>query len=170
MPGYAEVFEYNSRVLWYEFEPSLNAYLQKTAPHIPVKSLADVIAYNAANAREQLLLGQAIMEAAFRYSASLTEKEYIQHRLRDCRTTRNDGIDHALKEYNVVALVFPGNSAAIIGARAGYPTLSVPAGYLANGQPYGVTFAGTAFTEGILIGLAYAFEQGFTHRVWPDLN
>jgi amidase len=55
-----------------------------------------------------------------------------------------------------------------ICAKAGYPSIAVPAGYMKNGRPFGVTFAGTAFSEGVLIKLAYAFEQATKHRRSPS--
>ena len=166
MPGFWMRFEYTSHVLRYEFKPALNAYLQNTAPHVPVSSLACVIAFNAQDPAVRMRYNQVLMENSQRTSGSLTEAEFIISRIRDRRYNRDLGIDYALREFNVTAVLYPGNGGWIV-ARAGYPTLNQPIGYLANGLPYGMTWAGGAFTEGTLIGYAYAYERAFPARVWP---
>ena len=169
MPGYSKRFEYSSRVLWYEFKPALNAYLKNTSSNVPVGSLADVIVFNAQDPLNRARYNQAIMEDAEKLSGSLNESEYIQHRMWDRLYNRELGTDYAIKEYNVSAVLYPGNGGFIV-ARAGYPSLNMPIGYLSDGTPYGMTLTGTAFTEGTLISYAYAYEQAFPHRVWPTLD
>jgi amidase len=65
------------------------------------------------------------------------------------------------------ALVFPGWTGAAIGAKAGYPSIIVPAGYTADGAPLGLTLLGRAWSEPSLIRLAYAFEHATRHRRPP---
>jgi amidase len=79
------------------------------------------------------------------------------------------GIDFTLKKYDLDAIVFPSYIGSTICAIAGYPSIAVLAGYMESGRPFGVTFAGTAFSEGVLIKLAYAFEQATKHRKCPNL-
>jgi amidase len=91
-----------------------------------------------------------------------------------------EGIDAALKKYNLDALVFPGASGAAIAAKAGYPTVIVPfgtipnapavlfpSGFTAKPAPLGVAFTGTACSEPRLIELAYSFERGTKRRATP---
>jgi amidase len=91
------------------------------------------------------------------------------------------GIDEALQAHKLDALLFPGASGAGIAAKPGYPTVIVPfatvpnappnrpfpEGFNARPAPYGVSFTGTACSEGRLIELAYAFEQITKRRVPP---
>jgi amidase len=56
-------------------------------------------------------------------------------------------------------IVIPNDEGSHISAKAGYPTITVPAGYTSAGEPVGISFAGTAFSEPILFEIAYAFEQ-----------
>jgi len=94
--------------------------------------------------------------------------------------SRERGIDAALLEHDLDALLFPGSWGADIAARAGYPTVIVPFGMIPNApnpplpegfdpkpRPMGVSFAGTACAEPRLIALAYAFEQATLGRVAP---
>jgi amidase len=84
------------------------------------------------------------------------------------RSLSRAGIDGALQAHNLDALLFGGVTGGDIGARAGYPSVIVPAGYLSsNGAPYGVTFCGTAWSESRLIALAFAFEQATMVRRPP---
>jgi len=70
-----------------------------------------------------------------------------------------DGIDCAINRYQLEEIMFPAHNRADICAKAGYPSIAIPAGYGTNGRPFGVTFAGKAFTEPSLIRIAYSFEQ-----------
>jgi len=79
------------------------------------------------------------------------------------------GIDFSLKKYDLDAIIFPSYIGSTICAKAGYPSIAVPAGCMESGRPFGITFASTAFSEGILIKLAYAFEQATKHRKCPIL-
>ncbi|SIF28126.1 peptide amidase, GatA [Mycobacteroides abscessus subsp. abscessus] len=63
----------------------------------------------------------------------------------------------------------PNNFGAGIPAKAGYPSITVPAGYSLENEPVGITFTGTAFSEAGLISMAYAFEQGTKVRKSPLL-
>lgn len=80
---------------------------------------------------------------------------------------QEEGIDYTLKKYGLDAIVFPAYLNSTISAKAGYPSIAVPAGYQASGRPFGITFAGGAFSEKKLIQLAYAFEQKTKHRKSP---
>jgi amidase len=159
----------NSSVLLYEFKSALNRYLSTLGPHAPVKTLSDIIDFNNRHHQQTLKYGQKrLLLAEHETSGTLTEAEYIQHRLKDLRASREDGIDRLFREHRLDALFCPGvtDSAAV----SGYPSIIVPAGCLENGMPFGVAFTGTAYSEPQLLRIAYAFEQKFGGRVPPVLS
>jgi amidase len=168
-----------STVLLYGFKRDLNSYLSTLNGSSPSHSLADVIAYNAshpgATKYGQVL---AIQSELFDTTAGSADTiRYQQDRAEDLQLSR-DGLNAIYAHYD--AILFPGASGANIAARAGYPSIVVPGGFVANAPsspfppgfnalpaPYGVTFSGPAFSEPKLIGFAYAFEQATHHRVAP---
>lgn len=159
----------NYDVLLYDFKVDLNSYLSKLSPHVPVHSLKELIEFNAKVPEKRLKYGQTILEAAEKTSGTLTEPQYFDALSRDMEYSKNQGIDYIMDNYNLDALVFPNNYGAGIAAKAGYPSITVPAGYTENGEPVGLTFTSRAFHEPTLIKLAYAFEQATKHRVPPKL-
>lgn len=160
---------WRSKVLVHEFKPALNSYLAALGPGAPVRTLADVIAFNNAHAEACLKHGQAVLESSEATSGTLTEPEYLNSRLQDIRLAGAEGIDAVLEREQLDALVLPGSWGCWVAARAGYPSVSVPAGYMPDGVPMGLTFTGTAWSEGALIRLAYAFEQATRLRKPPVL-
>lgn len=156
-------------VLVYEFKSTLNAYLNWLGDRSPVTSLADVIAYNEANAEDCLKYGQTHMLAAEETSGTLTEPEYIQARARDLQLAAAQGIDRVMAEERLDALLFCNNFGAGIAAKPGYPSITVPAGYSPDNEPVGITFTAGAFEEAKLIRLAYAYERGTQRRRPPAL-
>jgi amidase len=161
---------FRSSVLRYEFKAALNAYLGSLGPGAPVRSLREIIAFNSAHADTALKYGQTKLIAAEAMSGTLTEPEYILDRLRDLRETGRDGLDAALDGQRLDALVVPELRGCWVNARAGYPSIIVPAGYTSSGRPMGLMFIGRAWSEGLLIRLAYAFEQATRHRRPPELS
>jgi amidase len=105
---------------------------------------------------------------------------YQTDREEDVRLAGREGIDAALTANMLDALLFPGSGGAAIAAKPGYPTVivpfgmvpntSAPAGFDARPAPFGVSFTGTACSEGRLIELAYAFEQATRRRIPPPLK
>ncbi|MUK89821.1 amidase [Ornithinibacillus sp. L9] len=160
----------NPTVLFHEFKSGLNAYLSKLPTKSPVHSLLDVINYNQVHAKDALKYGQEVLLDSEKKSGTLTEAEYITDRLEDIRTSQDEGIDLAVKQHSLDALVFVNNYGAGIAAKAGYPSITVPAGYTSEGKPVGITFTGTQFTEAKLIELAFAYEQATEHRRAPKLT
>jgi amidase len=170
-----------STVLIYGFKRDLNAYLAAT-PAAPVGSLGDVIAFNAANAGA-LVYGQrlALLADALDTSAGSADTlRYQNDRAEALANARGvldavyDGADGiAGTEDDVDALLFSENSGAGGPAIAGYPSITVPGGFVPptdtveNAFPSGVTFSGRAFDEPALIALAFAFEQATLHRRPP---
>ncbi len=155
-------------VLIHEFKAALNAYLSRLSPRVPVHTLAELIAYNEEHAAVALRHGQALFKRAEEASGTLTEASYIRTRLDDLRRSRERGIDHALAEHHLDALLSPGNFGAALPAKAGYPSICAPGGYTPAGEPFGVTFTGGAYSEPTLIRLAYGFERLTNCRRPPD--
>ena len=187
-----------STVLLYGFKHDLNNYLLATYGSAgatsdsgtAVKSLADVIAYNNANAAVALKYGQILAIAAQALDTSPLSADtarYHSDRAEDLLLAKTMGLDVMYQHFD--AILFPANNGANIAARAGYPSITVPGGFYVNPPapistllspptpfpvgfdaqpaPYGVTFSGPAFSEGRLIGFAYAFEQATHHRQAP---
>ena len=169
--------------LFYGFKRDLNAYLASLGPAAPVQSLSDVIAFNNANAAVALKYGQtlALLSDSIDISpGSADTAQYIEARAEDLARSRGaldavyngpDGVRGTADDFD--AILFSANSGAGIPAKAGYPSITVPGGFVPpvapviNPTPSGVTFSGRAFSEPRLIGLAYAFEQATKHRQPP---
>ena len=165
-------------VLLYEFKHGLNAYLEWLGPEAPVKSLADVIAFNEAH--PDPYFGQEILVMA-EESGPLTDEKYLAARERTKRITRG-ALDSLLAVHDLDALVVPTETPAwpidlVNGdifqgsspspaAVSGYASITVPAGQT-FGLPVGITFIGTAWSEPTLLRLAYSFEQLTKHRRPP---
>ncbi|MCL6571160.1 MAG: amidase [Bacillus sp. (in: Bacteria)] len=157
-------------VLTYEFKPDLNGYLNSLHPAIAVRTLADLIAFNNQNAEKMLKYGQAVLVESEKTSGSLTESAYIDALEFDHYHSTKQGIDYTLEKDNLDIIVFPHDEGSYISAKAGYPSIAVPAGYSSSGEPVGITFAGTAYSEPLLIQVAYAFEQMTGFRKTPVLG
>ncbi|MCI3920149.1 amidase [Paenibacillus sp. TRM 82003] len=165
----SEEDEWDYIVLKYEFKPDLNAYLRKLGPEAKVHSLAELIAYNEASPDTMLRYGQSVLLESEATSGELEEEEYVQARRNDLERSRTLGIDYTLKEHRLDALVFPNNWGCGIACKAGYPLVTVPAGF-AGDEPVGLTFVASAWSEPTLLRLAYAFEQATKHRRPPALS
>ena len=161
-----EAADFRSNVLLYEFKRDLNRYLAGLDEKSPIRSLRDVIRYNEAHPRDMLRYGQVHLLAA-QAASGVRSEAYRHSRAEDLRLAKTDGVDPVMERAGLDALVFPGRSGAAIGAKAGYPSVIVPAGYTAAGAPIGLTFLGRAWSEPTLIRLAYAFERGTGHRRPP---
>lgn len=176
------IWSFDSEALSFELKASLNEYLASLGPDSPVRSLADVIAFNLRHSdRELLWFGQETFEYA-QSRGPLTSPEY-QDALRMVRhLARTAGIDRTIATHRLDAIVAPTQSPAwltdvllgdnsILGsfvapAAAGYPSITVPAGDVA-GLPVGILFIGPAWSEPTLLRLAYAFEQHSRARRTP---
>jgi amidase len=161
--------EWSYDVLTYEFKTDLNAYLKNLHPSYPIRSLKDVIEFNLQYEEKTLKYGQAVLLKAEETSGTLKEEAYIKAMEEDYYHSTENGIDAAMKEYNLDAIVFPNNYGASIPAKAGYPSITVPAGYSTKGEPIGITFTGLAYSEPVLISLAFSFEQGTKARKTPKM-
>ncbi|MEM1249743.1 MAG: amidase [Acidobacteriota bacterium] len=171
------------QAMLYEFKEGLRQYFATLGPNAPVKTLADVIAFNEANAgRELPYFDQSIMLAA-EEKGPLTDSEYREAREQATQAARK-GIDDAFEKYELDAILGPTGGPAwvtdLVGgdhftgvgssspaAISGYPNITVPGGH-AFGLPMGVSFFGQAWTEPQLIAIAYAFESLTRKRREPQ--
>ncbi|MBV8523588.1 MAG: hypothetical protein JOY71_15935, partial [Acetobacteraceae bacterium] len=161
-------------VFVYELKHDLKAYLQDWATGTTMRSLGDIIAFNAANAERALRFGQDIFLAAEATRGDLSELEYVSARQMDLRASRTLGLDAYMDQYKLDAVLFPGVAGNAIAAKAGYPSIQVPAGFVSGVKeretpeyPYGATFTGRAWSEPVLLRLAYAYEQATQARRPP---
>jgi amidase len=168
IPSSKAKWDYN--VLVYEFKADLNAYLRNVDPSIGIRSLSDIVRFNEEHADLTLKYGQKVMQESEETSGTLTEADYLMSLEKDQYLSTEQGIDFTLEENDLDAIVFPNNFGAGIPAKAGYPSITVPAGYSSDNGPVGITFTGTAFSEPTLIEMAYAFEQKTKLRVPPKLE
>ena len=164
------------QVLLTEFKAGLNDYLKSSPAPLPARTLAEVIAFNQANAaREMPLFGQDIFEMAEK-TKGLADPAYRKARADSLRMAGAEGIDRLLKQNNVVALVAPsrpaawkidavhgdvspgGNGVGSMAAVAGYPHLTVPMGMI-RGLPVGISFFGPKWSDSLLLQLGFAYEQ-----------
>ncbi|MGE1103232.1 amidase family protein [Peribacillus simplex] len=176
----AQVFEnieipsFNREWSWgvslYELKHSLDNYLSKLPSNSPVHSIAELIQFNKNIEEKALKYGQKKLELRESFPNTLRNPEYLNAKLEDLYFSQEQGIDFALKKYNLDAILFPSYIGSTICAKAGYPSIAIPAGYMKSGRPFGVTLASTAFSEGVLIKLAYAFEQATKHRRSPKIT
>ncbi len=155
-----------STVLVYEFKNNLNTYLAGLGPNAPIRTLSEQIAFNNANPDTTLRFKQDILVASDATIGDLSEPEYTTARQLDIQQARIDGIDAYMNQNNLDAILFPANFGAGIAAKAGYPSIVVPAGYRTTvgslstpPYPFGATFTGRAWSEPQLIKYAYAYEQ-----------
>jgi amidase len=176
-----QIGRHESLVLRYEFKADLNAYLAARGG-TSVRSLKDLIAFNDQNRdREMPYFGQEIFVQA-EAKGPLTTPAYIQAVAACRRLSRTLGIDQTMAKYRLDALVAPTSGPPSLtdlvngdygpdgssspAAVAGYPHITVPMGY-ERGLPVGLSFFGRAFSEPVLLRLAYAFEQATKHRQPP---
>ncbi len=162
--------EWDLTVLMYEFKPAFNHYLSKLGPQVPVRSLRELIDYNRLHNPGVALYGQQLLQEAARKSGTLTESEYVSTKIRDLRLSQAEGIDAFVERYRLDAILSPGHTGVAAPAKAGYPSITVPAGYLASGKPFGLTFSSGAFAEATLFKLAYAYERATQHRKRPTFG
>jgi len=158
---------WRTKSLQHEFKPAINRYLSRLSPQVPVHTLRELIAFNAEEPYRRMRYGQSVLIESEATSGSLTDPVYLEGRAREERLSRAEGIDKALREAGADVLFFPHIMNASISAKAGYPSITVPAGYTKDGCPVGVTFAGTAYSEPELLRVAYAFEQATKKRRPP---
>lgn len=183
-----------SSVLWYGMKRDFNAFLASLGDKAPVKTLAELRAFNTAHAnRNAIKYAQVNLDNSDALDLEKDRAKWQADREKDIRLAATHGIDEVMKAQKLDALLFPGASGAGIAAKPGYPTVIVPfglfvpqpqtpppgssapppapypAGFELAPAPYGVSFTGMACSEPRLIELAYSFEQATKRRVKPAI-
>lgn len=156
-------------VLIYEFKACMNAYLARLGPNAPMRTLEEIVRFNDANADRTLKYGQSLLvRCQNETSGSLKEAEYLRARLEDIRLAAVEGLDRTMRKDGLDALAFPSFFGCAVAAKAGYPSVSVPAGFTSDGLPFAITFTAGAFSEALLLNLAYAYERRTKQRKPPQ--
>ncbi len=183
VPNTSKYADLELAVLLFEFKATLPKYLATYAPTSPIKSLADVIAFNEKNRAKELRYFAQELFVNAQAKGDLDSHEYKDALANNLKFSREQGIDKVLAENQLDALVAPtgelawltdfihgdssGNSFSTPAAVAGYPHITVPAGF-ARGLPCGISFVGKAWSEPALIAMAYAYEQASRRRRPPS--
>jgi amidase len=184
-PDRAGIGSNEFKVLLTELKADMNAYLATTPPTVRTRTLADVIAFNEANAATEMpLFGQDTFKQA-QETKGLDDPEYKKARETSLRLAGAEGIDKLLKDHKIVALVGPtmpaawlidsvhgdqisGGGAGGLAAVAGYPHLTVPMGEV-KGLPVGLSFIGPKWADALILSLGYDYEQASNKRIEPKL-
>jgi amidase len=172
-----------SSVLWYGMKRDFNAWLASLGAAAPVKTLAELREFNNKHAnRNAIKYAQVNLDRSDELDLDKDRAKWEADRKKDIELAATHGIDAAMKQHKLDALLFPGAGSASIAAKPGYPTVIVPFalippvppanapypdGFTLAPAPYGVSFTGMACSEPRLIELAYAFEQATKGRVPP---
>ena len=172
------------QVLLYEFKDGLNKYFASLGENAPVSSIEELAELTRNNPEETAMFDRdLIFQAAEK--GDLDSEEYQNALERMLRYSREEGIDKVMDEHNLDAFAAPTGSPAWktdhtmgdnfrVGssspsARAAYPIITLPMGQL-DGLPVGVSFFGRAWSEPVLLEIAYAFEQATKHRMVPEFR
>jgi amidase len=175
-----------SVVLKYGMKRDFNAYLSSLGASAPVRSLAELRAFNTAHARAGAIkYGQANLDISDEMDLAQDKARYEADRARDIMLAGDRGFKAALDDHKLDALLFPGWNVSNLAARPGYPEIVVPIGMVPAGggggtnpyppgfdpkpSPYSAAFVGLPCSEPKLIAIAYAFEQLTKRRVPPTL-
>jgi amidase len=169
------------QVMLFEFKDGLNKYLKNCGDGAEIRSLGELIAFNRADSTELRYFDQQLLLDASK-KGDLNSPEYTEALARMLRATREEGIDRILMEGRLDAIMAPTGTPAwktdmvngdhymggssSLAAIAGYPSITVPMGFI-DDLPVGVSFFGRAWSEPVLLQIAYAFEQGTKVRKAP---
>jgi len=176
-----------SVVLKYGMKRDFNAYLATLGAAAPVKTLAELRAFNEAHARANAIrYGQSNLDISDELDLAQDRPRYEADRARDIALGGDRGIKAAIESNRLDALMFPGWQISNLAARPGFPEIVVPLGVIPSGggggggnpypagfdpkpSPYSAAFVGLACSEPKLIEIAYAFEQATKRRVPPAM-
>jgi amidase len=187
VPGDAKLrsSEAEMTLLLHEFKAGMNRYLRSRS-EIAVHTLADIIRFNEDHAPEELpYFGQELFIKA-QSTTSLRASAYTKAKASLAKLARTTGIDAVIARYNLDALVVPSEAPAFVidlvngdrflgrssqlAAVAGYPHVTVPAGYAFGELPVGLSLFGMPSRELDLLQMAFAFEQATTIRRPPQFH
>ena len=171
-------------MLLYEFKVDLNAYLAKLGPDAPVHTLEEIIRFNELHKERVMPFFDQERMIKAQARGPLTQKRYQNALQRNLQQSRQEGIDAMIQKHQLQAIVAPtggpawlidlvtgdrfsGGGFSSLAALAGYPHITVPAGYI-FGLPVGISFFASAWQEPTLLRLAFAFEQATRVRRSPQ--
>ena len=171
-----------NEIMLYEYKDGLNNYFRSLGSNAPIKNIDELIEFNKADTIELRYFNQLYLEQA-RLKGDLNSKEYLEALAGLIKGSRQNGIDKVMDENKLDAIIAPTGSPAWktdltngdsfqIGtsspaAQAGYPDITVPMGFIDN-LPVGISFFGRAWSEPVLLEIAYAYEQGTKYRKSPS--
>jgi len=183
LPSEDQLGDSEMEVLLYEFKADLNLYLAGLSDRAPVKTLADIIAFNEANREREMPYFEQELFRRAEAKGPLTDKAYLDALAKNRRLSRAEGIDKVLRQHQLSAILAPtggpawttdlvngdhfSGGSSTLAAVAGYPNVTLPAGDV-QGLPVGLSFFGAAWSEPVLIAIAYAFEQATKLRRKPN--
>ncbi|NNC69425.1 MAG: amidase [Flavobacteriaceae bacterium] len=169
------------QIMLYEYKDGLNTYFQSLGPDAKIKSLEQLIEFNKKDSIELEFYNQRYLEMA-QEKDGLDSEDYKKTLANMLKGSRENGIDRVMNEHNLDAIVAPtggpawktdhlngdsfGLGSSSPAARAGYPNISVPMGFVGE-LPVGISIFGRAWSEPLLLEIAYAYEQGTNHRRAP---
>ena len=176
------VLKSSLHVMLYEFKNGVNAYLKNLNDAVAVKTLDDIIAFNKSDSVELKYFDQKLLIRANKMG-DLNSEEY-QNALKNLlQSSRTNGIDKIMDEYDLDAIISPTGSPAwktdmengdnfllsssSSAAISGYPNITLPMGF-ADELPVGISIFGRQWSEALLIEIAYAYEQATHHRRTPS--
>jgi amidase len=181
MPEESKYGNASFEVMLYEFKNGLNSYFASLGDDAPIKSITELIEFNKKDSVELRYFDQKLLEMADK-KGDLNSPDYHKALAKMLKATREDGIDKIMNSNKLDAILAPTGSPACktdlvlgdhfvggsssLAAVAGYPAITVPMGFIEN-LPVGVTFFGKAWSEPVLIEIAYSYEQGTKHRKAP---
>jgi amidase len=182
LPSGDQLGDSEMEVLLYEFKADLNLYLAELGARAPVKTLADIIEFNEANREREMPHFEQELFLRAQEKGPLTEKVYLDALAGNHRLSRAEGIDKTMRQHQLSAILAPtggpawttdlvngdhfSGGSSTLAAVAGYPNVTVPAGDV-QGLPVGISFFGAAWSEPVLLTIAYAFEQATKFRRKP---
>ncbi len=179
-----KVDKFSFEIMLYEYKDGLNKYFQLLGPKAPIKSIEELIAFNRSDSVELKYFNQHYLEMA-QGKGDLSTAEYKKALAQMLKGSREDGIDRVMNAHDLDAIVSPagapawktdltngdsfqvGSSSA--AAQAGYPNITVPMGFI-DDLPVGVSFFGRAWSEPVLLEIAYAYETGTKFRRAPVIH
>lgn len=153
-----------SKALEVGFKYDINKYLEM-AKVKGINELKDIVEFNKKDLDNRAPYGQELLENSLEDKTSIEEYEKLINKNRE---KASKVIDDVLKNADVIISL--SNQTSMVYAPAGYPALTVPAGYKTTGEPIGVTFVGSKFQEGKLIKIANIYEDNTKHRKDPNLK
>ncbi|MDT7541894.1 MAG: amidase [Acidobacteriota bacterium] len=182
IPTGSQLDDAESLVLRFEFKADLNKYLQERGTREGARTLAELIKFNEDNrVSEMPYFGQELFQQS-QEKGPLTTKAYVDAVAKNHKLSRALGIDAMIRKFRLDCFIAPTGGPpwttdlvngdhftggySTLSAVAGYPHVTVPAGY-AQGLPVGISFFGAAYSEPRLISLAYSYEQASKLRRPP---